>query len=178
MAAAAAVGFPKTVKAKSVCVFKWLENESNSSLIFSSVPPSCHVTLRTTPCRRRNHFPFANNVSDIVLTCVVVVLHKNEKKKKTGRKKKQGRYVRTNTPYAVGLSCRHRRNQIPQNGSIAKVSFSETTVKVLTPSALCWITLIRASSGNPLLESFFFFLSDVFTSTPKTHYRLTFSTSK
>jgi len=65
--------------------------------------------------------------------------------------------------------------------SIEKVSllqFCETTIKVLTPSALCRITVMRKKSPLLWLFSFFLFLTYSLLYTLKTHYRLTFSVHK
>lgn len=65
--------------------------------------------------------------------------------------------------------------------SIEKVSllqFCETTIKVLTPSALCRITVMRKKSPLLWLFSFFLFLTYSLLCTLKTHYRLTFSAHK
>lgn len=65
--------------------------------------------------------------------------------------------------------------------SIEKVSllqFCETTIKVLTPSALFRITVMRKKSPLLWLFSFFLFLTYSLLCTLKTHYRLTFSASQ
>lgn len=65
--------------------------------------------------------------------------------------------------------------------SIEKVSllqFCETTIKVLTPSALFRITVMRKKSPLLWLFSFFLFLTYSLLCTLKTHYLLTFSAHK
>lgn len=55
-------------------------------------------------------------------------------------------HTHTFTPLCPMESCVPKRNWILQNGRVLqKFLFHETTIKVLTPSALCRITLIRAS---------------------------------
>lgn len=100
-----------------------------------------------------------------------------------------GTYIPTNIICVCALKIETGFFKTVYGQSIAKVSRSrrETTIKVLTPSALCRITRMCVRlSANPFRDEVFFFLLTYSTlprSPPlqtyspqlqKTHYRLTF----